>query len=90
MSEIIEAPWTDEQIANLNASQQSGRFHSFTCGLRDQHRGNPGVLVATMDGWSCPASGCDYRQDWAHAFMAAPLPPDPFHDAPRAPRSEES
>jgi hypothetical protein len=86
----VSSPWTDEQVAHLNAFQQAGRFHPFTCGLRDQHRDNPGILVAARDGWSCPANGCDYRQNWAHPFMAGPLPPDPFHDALQALRSEAS
>ncbi|WP_035796419.1 hypothetical protein [Kitasatospora mediocidica] len=71
-------PWTAEQVTHLNDYQQSGRIHPFTCGQRDQHPNNEGVLVATENGWHCPADGCDYTQDWAHAFMAAsPPPPDP-------------
>lgn len=27
-------------------------------------------LVATVDGWRCPAQTCDYTQDWAHAPQA--------------------
>ncbi len=87
LSEVTKAPWTEEEVANLNAFQESGRFHPFTCGgarcddahkaYADEHGGDYGQLVATADGWKCPV--CDYRQDWAHPFMAKPLPPDPFN-----------
>jgi hypothetical protein len=82
----IEAPWTDEQVANLNRWQENGRVHPFTCGSGDRmdaaHRkiqerdgGDFGQLVATLDGWVCPA--CDYRQNWAHDFMLV-VPADPL------------
>jgi hypothetical protein len=67
---VTAAPWTDEQVANLNRYQRAGVFHPFTCGRRDEHRDDPGVLVAERDGWHCPAAGCTYRQTWAHPFMA--------------------
>lgn len=60
----IFPPWTDEQVAALNAFQHDGRFHPFTCGNNSNHP----VLVATPTGWIC--SACDYRQKWAHDFMA--------------------
>lgn len=62
--ERIHAPWTPEQVAALNSWQRTGYLHPFTCGKNSEHR----VLVATPDGWMC--EDCDYRQDWAHAFMA--------------------
>lgn len=75
------APWTDEQVAALNRWQTSGEFHPFTCGSGNrgddahvahakQFGGDFGQLVATRDGWVCPV--CDYRQTWAHWFMALP------------------
>jgi hypothetical protein len=64
---IITAPWTDDQVANLNAWQHAGNVHEFTCG--GDHAGSR-VLVARNDGWHCP--GCDHRQNWAHDFMAVP------------------
>ncbi|MCX5522629.1 hypothetical protein OG342_07090 [Streptomyces bobili] len=67
---LIRAPWTPEQVAALNAFQQRGGMHPFTCG-GDHAPGSP-VLVAHEDGWRCSdpyREGCDYRQDWAHAFM---------------------
>lgn len=72
---ILTAPWTADQVANLNRHQQAGVFHPFTCGRREQHPDDPGVLVATVDGWICPADGCGYGQAWAHPFMAAPPTP---------------
>lgn len=32
----------------------------------------PPSLVPSHSGWYCPDPSCDYRQDWAHAFMADP------------------
>ena len=31
VSEMIEAPWIDEQVANLNRWQQAGYVHEFIC-----------------------------------------------------------
>ncbi len=86
MAEQIKAPFTPEQVANLNAYQAARRFHPFTCGgdrkdadhvaYQAQHpRQDFGQLVATQQGWECPVPGCTYTQDWAHGFMATPLPP---------------
>lgn len=71
MSGQVTAPFTNEQVENLNGYQRSGVFHEFTCGNDfclgvDGHKA---VLVATNDGWECPA-GCGYTQDWAHEAMA--------------------
>lgn len=63
----MKAPWTKEQIDKLNAHQQNGRFHPYTCGgnrTDEKHLDGEGVLVATENGWVCPY--CDYKQDWAH------------------------
>ena len=32
MSEIVVAPWTDEQVTHLNEWQSNGLFHPYTCG----------------------------------------------------------
>lgn len=72
--------WTDEQVAALNAYQARDDSHPFTCGsdnrgdeahraVQDEDGGDLGQLVATRQGWICPA--CDYRQFWAHDFMFA-------------------
>ena len=129
--EEITAPFTEEQVKNLNDFQKSGRFHPFTCcsdekspsckrrasgdarwkkyfeykskgidWLKQQIKElndpdydpekladiqmanvlaardipytdeNDGVLVATTEGWVCPCG--EYKQNWAHAFMAEP------------------
>lgn len=78
----VHAPFTPDQVANLNEYQRSGTAHPFTCGsgnrLDEAHlvamraRGDhdAGVLVAAEDGWHCPAVGCGYTQAWAHTGMA--------------------
>jgi hypothetical protein len=66
----IKAPFTDEQVKNLNEFQNSGIFHPFTCPRKHADEGDTN-LVATKEGWFCPHPGCVYTQDWAHDFMAA-------------------
>jgi hypothetical protein len=61
----IQAPFSDEQVAALNAYQSGGVLHPFTCPNHSHE-----ALTADTDGWSCPA--CDYTQTWAHDFMANP------------------
>lgn len=63
--EIVRAPFTPEQVEQLNRYQQGGWMHPFTCGVGT---GRHLDLVATEAGWICP--DCDYTQDWAHGFMA--------------------
>ena len=76
MNKIVP-PWTDEQVIALNTFQQADQFHPFTCANRGDgkhiYTSDYGILIATTDGWGCPS--CDYTQDWAHAWMAEPLPP---------------
>jgi hypothetical protein len=78
---LVQAPWTDEQVANLNRWQNHGFMHGFTCGsgkrgdqdhvayaaLHDLN--DNGLLLATPQGWVCPVPSCPYTQDWAHDFM---------------------
>lgn len=71
MTNVIRAPWTPEQVAALNDFQHGGWMHPFTCG--GEHTPGSPVLIAREDGWHCSdpyGEGCDYVQDWAHAFMA--------------------
>ncbi len=68
MSDIITAPFTDDQVRVLNRYQREGLMHPFTC-PSDKHVMRL-MLVATRDGWKCLLQDCDYTQDWAHAFMA--------------------
>lgn len=58
----VKAPWTSEQVENLNEYQVSGFFHPFTSmdGL---------TLIATEAGWVEEAGG-RVVQDWAHKWMA--------------------
>ena len=87
MSEKIEAPWTPEQVAGLNAYQDCGWVHPFTC-AEDTCRS---VLHAIEAGWVCMDPTCpthpseetamgvavDFpcvQQRWAHAFMAEGCP----------------
>ena len=67
---VIRPPWTAEQVAALNMFQRRGGMHPFTCG--GEHTTGSPMLVAREDGWHCPDpyhEGCDYTQDWAHAWM---------------------
>lgn len=74
----ITAPFTPEQVEQLNRFQQLEYMHPFTCGTKEKHKAHPALrtpvvepdcnLVATEAGWVCPC--CDYTQNWAHAFMA--------------------
>ncbi|MCI3277594.1 hypothetical protein [Streptomyces cylindrosporus] len=80
MADTIRAPWTSEQVDALNAFQERGGMHPFTCG--GEHTPGSPVLVAREDGWHCSDpydEGCGFTQDWAHAFMANPDEwPTPF------------
>lgn len=71
----IEAPFTKEQVDNLNEFQNNGQFHSFTCcspentSKCERTSGkSEGVLTATEQGWICPCG--EYKQNWAHSFMS--------------------
>ncbi len=84
MPNKIEAPFTPEQVTALNAWQNNGAVHPFTCGgnrgdyahkkYQFEHPDQDfGQLVATSEGWICPVPGCGYKQSWAHNFMAVPV-----------------
>lgn len=66
----VLAPFTPQQVATLNAFQEMGAVHPFTCGNRPLHPQNEGILIADTDGWHCPVEDCTYSQTWAHWFMA--------------------
>lgn len=66
---LIWAPWSEEQVQALNRFQQLGIMHPFTCGKRDNHREDDGILIASEAGWHCPAWNCDYIQTWAYLGM---------------------
>jgi hypothetical protein len=67
-----EAPWTDEQVANLNRWQKEGYVHEYTC-PRAHRPYSSRVLIARNDGWHCPS--CDYTQTWAHSIAVTEGPP---------------
>lgn len=58
--ETIKAPWDAATTIGLNRIQCDRNFHPYTCGKCRT------LLVATSNGWICPAEDCDYTQDWAH------------------------
>lgn len=61
----VMAPWTKEQVKELNKFQANRKFHPFTC--PNDHGHDERTLIAVCEGWKCPH--CDYTQDWAHHFM---------------------
>ena len=66
----IKPPWDDAIVAALNAFQERGDLHPFTC-PRDHFTDGEVKLRATRKGWACTAApACGYTQDWAHSFMA--------------------
>jgi len=61
------APWTEDEVKSLNAFQESGFVHPFTC---NKESGFKHDLTATRDGWVCNECGTMVQQDWAHTWMA--------------------
>lgn len=82
-TDLIYAPWTAGQVTALNTFQHHGRMHPFTCGAVHSSGRSP-ILVATPAEWICPDPSCGYTQDWAHAFMAMPTPPEAVPPTDRA------
>lgn len=64
MSSKSYAPWTPEEVANLNAWQTAGFVHPFTWGDAEKQVD----LIATPDGWVAEEGG-PVVQNWAHLFM---------------------
>lgn len=62
------APWTDDEVASLNAYQKAGFIHPFT-GYQRQPDGSETILIATREGW-VEHEGGRIVQTWAHDFMA--------------------
>lgn len=76
---IVKAPFTQEQIDNINDYQKGGRFHPFTCMSYNnckREENKWGELVATRDGLVCPCG--KYKQDWVHDMMTQKQEPSPF------------
>lgn len=56
------APWTDEEVIELNDFQACKWFHPFTDPI------NSITMVATNEGWTLPGQ-TEIIQTWAHDFM---------------------
>jgi hypothetical protein len=71
MPDLLNAPWTPEQVEILAQLQRGERFgQPFTCPHRDEtpHRytgPDCGCLTPTAAGWIC--EDCGYTQDWVWA-----------------------
>jgi hypothetical protein len=63
---MSEAPWTDQEVANINEFQRGGAFHPFTCACPHPQRNDR--LVAHNDGLRC--DHCGFTQTWVHSFMS--------------------
>lgn len=65
----MKAPFTDEQVARIEAWQADKYVHALTCGREDCRM----TLDVTEDGLVCPL--CGYTQDWVHDCIANPISP---------------
>jgi hypothetical protein len=66
----IYVPWSEEQVAALNAAQAAGRHTPVLCAV--DHFGPAPKLVAYWNGWRCWVPDCGYSQTWAYEWMADP------------------
>lgn len=65
---FVQAPFTPQQVASINAFQASEVLHPFTCPCDDHE---PHVaLRASTEALRCQSPGCLYSQNWVHGFMA--------------------
>lgn len=62
----IYAPFSEEQVEQLQAFQDFGSWHAFTCGNDHPRAVN---LIPDVDGFACPVADCDYEQAWAWIAM---------------------
>jgi hypothetical protein len=62
------APWTGLEVANLQAWQDCGWVHPYTC-----PQGH--TLTPRVEGFVCDQ--CRYHQNWCWAPMLQGAPPDP-------------
>lgn len=68
-TELINAPFSEDQVEALNAWQEARLVTPYLC--PKYHVGpDDRVLIATRKGWVCSDTACDYTQNWAHGFMA--------------------
>lgn len=70
---MVDAPWTDEQVAHLMRWQECVGVHPYTCGGRDDHYGEHQsvAMLPTVNGLECPE--CGWLQTWAHDFSLRPV-----------------
>jgi hypothetical protein len=61
----IDAPWTDDQVASLNAYQESEKNHPFTGNRKPD--GSETILIATPNGL-VEEEGGPIVQTWAHSW----------------------
>ena len=71
----VLAPFTDDQVASLNARQESGHLPPYTCGAAFCHDrdviGESFPLAADRDGLHCIGGfGCTYTLTWAYPQTA--------------------
>lgn len=62
----VSAPWSDEQVANINRFQNAGAFHPFTCNC--PHPARNYRLKAFTDRLFC--EHCGFEQLWVFPDMA--------------------
>lgn len=72
----IGAPFTQEQIVNINKNQYNSSYHPLTCcgGSNGQQKGcervnneGEGILIAKVDGLTCPCG--EYKQTWTYSVF---------------------
>lgn len=78
--EIKYAPWTVEEVNNINDNQTKGYGHPFTCCSPEEFsnecfrvilKHNDGILKANTESLTCPCGR--YKQDWVYPGMLEPL-----------------
>jgi hypothetical protein len=69
MSELVYAPWTDEQVEALEEWQNNDEVHPYTCTCGDS-------LTPYPNGWECDYCH-NYTQNWCHDFSLLPQKKEP-------------
>jgi len=78
MTELVWAPFTQDQVDALTRFQQGRWMHPFTCPNRSNYDhadiwGDRGTLVPQQQAMTCV--NCGFFQLWVHAYMLEPPPP---------------
>lgn len=72
----VRAPFTEDQLDSLAEFQYSDTVHPYTCPQDHdwcdycREAGAPPLSALLEEGLTCACTGCDYTQDWVHAFAA--------------------